>query len=115
MFGRHAELEHLGECSGEAKERASAVCDTGQIDNILLEPELFIVSVRLAPLFEALVLGENIVRSEDNVLVSPRGFDRHIRQHHESAGLLVLELLGTIPFLPDPSTNLYQRPVTERR
>ena len=31
--------------------------------------------------------------------------DRHIRQHHERSGLFVLELLGTIPFLPDPSTD----------
>ena len=38
--------------------------------NVLLEPEVFIVSIRLGPLFEGLVLGENVVRSGEDVSVS---------------------------------------------
>jgi hypothetical protein len=38
--------------------------------NVLLEPELFVVSICLGPLFETLVLGENVVRSGE-VSVSP--------------------------------------------
>ena len=40
------------------------------IRHVLLEPELFVVSIRLGPLFEGLVLGENVVRSGEDVSVS---------------------------------------------
>lgn len=30
----------------------------------------------------------------------------HLRQHHQGLGLLILELLGTRPLLPDPSRDI---------
>ena len=45
-------------------------------DNVLLEPEFFVISIRLGPLLEALILGENVVRPGEDVSVglstSPR-------------------------------------------
>ena len=39
--------------------------------NVLLEPEVFIASIRLGPLLEGLVLGENVVRSGEDISVGP--------------------------------------------
>ena len=39
--------------------------------NVLLEPQLFVVSVCLGPLLETLVLGKNVVRSGEDASVSP--------------------------------------------
>jgi len=88
---------------------ASVICDRERngdqaSGNVLLEPEVFVVSVRLDPLFGALVLGKNLVRSGESAPVSPTRTspkcDRHVRQHHEGSCLFVLGLLGTVPFRP---------------
>lgn len=73
---RHTKLEQFGERSREA--RAAGVShlrykrseDEGS-GNVLLEPELFVVSVRLCPLFKTFVLGEDVVRAGKDGSVGP--------------------------------------------
>ena len=64
---RYTELEHLGECSGETRGCVSGRDEDEESKHALLEPERFVVSVRLGPFLEALVLCKNVVRSGKDV------------------------------------------------
>jgi hypothetical protein len=50
-------------------------------------------------------LYENIVRTTGTHLECSQSgrWNLNIREHHQGPGLLVFELLGATPFLPDPA------------
>lgn len=73
---------------------------------LLFEENALILCIFLDPLLESLVLDKSVIRPVGNSISHEiNGEARYIREHHESAGFLILELLGSIPLAPDPSKH----------
>ena len=79
--------------------------------DILLEESSFILGVDLDKLSERFILDQRIVRAGNGFRRGVRqGRQESSRKHHQSLGLLVLQLLGSTPFAPlPPSTRKFTR------
>jgi len=60
LVDRHSKLEKAGEGVGKTDTHVS-LRELQQRKNILLEPEILILSIRLCPFLETLILGQQIV------------------------------------------------------